>query len=91
MKKYLLIIFLVIFSTSVTSSFAQVDSARLAKAQNQIEKDTKDASRIQHKINKKQRKIERQEKKLRKKENRKNRKMKSINKEEKKMEKLKEQ
>jgi uncharacterized protein HemX len=91
MKKHLLIIFLVIFSTTVTTSFAQVDSARLAKSQRQIEKDTKDANRMQHKINKSQRKIERQEKKLRKKENRRNRKMKSINKEEKKVEKLKEQ
>lgn len=91
MKKHLLIIFLIIFSITATPSYAQVDSARLAKSQHQIEKDTKDAGRIQHRINKKQRKIERQERKLRKKEKRRNRKMKSINQEEKKVEKLKEQ
>ncbi len=91
MKKHIVLIFLVMFLTRATSTFAQIDSARLAKSEHQIEKDTKDASRMQHKINKKQRKIERQERKLRKRENRRNRKMKSINKEEKKVEKLKEQ
>ena len=91
MKKSLLIIFLIIFSITASPSFAQVDSTRLAKSQRQIEKDTKDANRLQHKINKKQRKIERQEKKLRKKENRRNKKMRSINREEKKVEKLKDQ
>jgi uncharacterized protein HemX len=91
MKKHFILIFLVLFLTKATSTYAQVDSSQLAKSQRQIEKDTKDAGRLQHKINKKQRKIERQERKLRRKENRRNRKMKSINKEEKKVEKIKEQ
>lgn len=91
MKKHFLLIFLILFLGKATSSYAQVDSSKLAKSERKIEKDTKDAGRLQHKINKKQRKIERQERKLRRKENRRNRKMKSINKEEKKSEKLKEQ
>ena len=60
------------------------DSAEMAKSQQRIESNLKDAKQHQRKIDKSQRKIERQQRKINRQERKRERKMKKIEKDQKK-------
>ena len=87
MKKYLLLIVLVLF-LSGSRSWGQ-DKTEVSKTEQKIEKQKKEANKLQYKAEKKQRKMERKEKRMKRKERKRNVKLRQIHKEEKKLDHLK--
>ena len=87
MKKYLLLIVIVLFLVS-SRSWGQ-NKTDISKTEQKIEKGKKDANKLQHKAEKKQRKMERKEKRMKRKERKRNVELRKIHKEEKKLDHLK--
>lgn len=89
MNKLFVFIFLIIGLAYSNFSAAQVDSAKLLKAQKQIENNKDDVDKMNRKIAKDQRKIKKRERKAAKKEKARNRQLTRIKKQERELEKIK--
>lgn len=86
MKKYFTIVFVGLFLTLSSSTFAQVDSSRIASAQRQIAKDQKKADKLAKRANRQERKQKHHEKKMERKERKRQRTLNGIQKNERKLE-----
>ncbi|MFN2458560.1 MAG: hypothetical protein ABR502_10190 [Chitinophagaceae bacterium] len=85
MKKiFILFLFAGIILSNTQAHSQTVDSVALAKSQQRIESDLKDAEKHQRKIEKKQRRIEKQQKKIKRQERKRERRMRKIEKEQRK-------
>ena len=86
MKKYIPIIIIILFLSNFRS-WAQ-NNPNVSKTEQRIERDKKEAGKLQYKAEKKQRKMERKEKRMKRKERKGNMKLRRIKKEEKKLDRL---
>jgi septal ring factor EnvC (AmiA/AmiB activator) len=88
MKKYFTLIFLGLFLALSSSTFAQVDSSRIASAQREIAKDQKRADKLAKRAKRQERKQKRHEKKMERKERKRQRALNNIEKSERKLDKM---
>jgi uncharacterized protein HemX len=83
-KKLLLIIFSAFLLNNIPAQSQTVDSVEIAKSQQRIESDLKDANKHQRKIDKSQKRIKKQQMKINRQERRREKKMRKIEKEQRK-------
>jgi len=88
MKTLIVVIFFGFSLLFANRSFSQVDSAKLLKTEQRMERNKKDVDKMNKKIARKENKIKRQERKTERKEKKRDRELKRINKQERELDKI---